>query len=413
MKFVKMSLAAAMLMGATAYAEVTTSANAQLFYGTVDAGNADLFDKSGAFGNASASIDVEYKTESGVKAKVGVTYLSTLGLEHTVVEGIWAGNQLKDQIWIDEASLTFMATEKTAVIAGRQYIDTPLAFSETWNIVANSMDAVVVANTDLPSTTLVAAFVGRGNGMSAYQVVDNSSDLNLGGNYNKFGTAIINAAGLPLSAKSAGAVGAVTTAIPMTTLQAWYYNVVELATAYWIQADVDVADMGLTFGAQYAAINPERQVDAVVGTKLDDTTAYALKLGYAMPDLGLSLSAAYSDVDEGNSPIQMANTATGAMGGAQSKLYTEAWWNFGYVGASGTTAYTLVAEYAAGIADFGAYFTSTSNDDANVDMTEFTLTAAKSFGALDASLAYVYTEADDFNAGDGFNNIQLYLTYNF
>jgi hypothetical protein len=404
MKFVKMSLAAAMLMGATAYAEVKTSGNAQLFYGTVDADNVDLFDKYGAFGNASASVDVEYKTEGGVVAKVGATFLSTLGLEHTLVEGIWAGNNLKDQLWIDEASLTFKATENTAMILGRQYIDTPLAFSETWNIVANSMDAAVVANSDIPDTTLVGAYVGRGNGTSGFQVVDNSSDLNLGGNYNLYGTAIS-----PALANGAFAFGAVTSLVPMTTFQAWYYDVVSLATAYWLQADVDVADTGLGFGAQYASIDPDKGNTGIE----DETTAYAFKIGFAPKDTGMSFSAAFSDVDEGNSPIQMANTATGAMGGAQSKLYTEAWWNFGYVGVSGTTAYNVAAEFGADIADFGAYFTSTSNDDADVEMTEVTLTVAKSFGALDASIAYIYTEADDFNDGDGFNDLQLYLTYNF
>jgi hypothetical protein len=397
-----MSLAAAMLMGATAYAEVTTSGNAQLFYGAVDSGDVDLFDKYGAFGNASASVDVEYKTEGGVVAKVGVTFLSTLGLEETLVGGTWAGNTVEDQIWIDEASLTFMATEKTAMILGRQYIDTPLAFSETWNIVANSMDAAVVANSDIPDTTLIAAYVGRGNGTSGFQVVDNSSDLNLGGNYNLYGTAIS-----PALANGAFAFGAVTSLIPMTTFQAWYYDVVNLATAYWLQADVD-AD-GFAAGAQYASLDPDEDNTGIE----DETTAWAVKLGFAPKDTGLSLSAAYSDVDEADTPLQMANTATGAMNGAQSKLYTEAWWNFGYVGAAGTSAYNVTAEYGAGFADFGAYFTSSSNDDADVDMTEFTLTAAKSFGALDASIAYIYTEADGDNDGDGYNDVQLYLTYNF
>lgn len=413
MKFVKMSLAAAMLMGATAYAEVTTSGNAQLFYGAVDAGNVDLFDKNGAFGNASGSLDVEYKTESGVVAKVGATYLTTLGLEGTLVGATWAGNTVEDQLWIDEASLTFMATDKTAVILGRQYLDTPLAFSETWNIVSNSMDAAVVANTDIPDTTLIGAFVGRGNGSSGFQVVDNNADLNLGGNYNKYGTAIANAVGLPLNPNGAFAAGLVTAAVPMTTLQAWYYNVVNLAAAYWLQADMNVADSGVTFGAQYASMDPSHFVDDAAGAKIDETTAYAFKIGFAPKDTALTLSAAFSNLDDGNSPIQMANTATGAMGGAQSKLYTEAWWNFGYVGCSGTSAYNVTAEYGADIADFGAYFTATSNDDADVDMTELTLAVAKSFGALNASIAYIYTDADDQNGGDSYNDVQLYLTYNF
>lgn len=419
MKLAKLSLAAAMLIGASAYAEVTTSGNAQLFYGTVDAGTADLFDKSGAYGNASASVDVEYKAEKAT-VNVGMTYVTTMGLENTLVSGIWTGGTLKDQIWIDEAKLTFTPIEKTALVLGRQYLDTPLAFSETWNIASNSMDAAVVVDSHVPKTTLIGAWVGRGNGASGFMVVDNTADLNLGGNYNTYGSAVLNAAGLngTLSGKGAYAFGAVTTAIPMTTVQAWYYDVESIATAYWVQADFAM-DMGLSLGAQYANVNPSDLVDAAAGASLEDTKGFAVKAGFDVKDLGLSLSAAYSSVDKANSPVQIANTATGAMGGAQSKLYTEAWWNFGYVGAADTDALTFIAEYGIeNVVDLGLYVTSTTNDTTNVDMLETTLTASKSFGALDASVAYVYTDADDQNLdannnADAFNNLQVYLTYNF
>ena len=76
------------------------------------------------------------------------------------------------------------------------------------------------------------------------------------------------------------------------------------------------------------------------------------------------------------------------------------------------------------IAEFGAYYTSTDQGTGKnvvtpVDMTEFTLTATKSYGSLNATLAYIYTDADDQNIdpttgnADSFNTIQVYLTYNF
>ena len=65
------------------------------------------------------------------------------------------------------------------------------------------------------------------------------------------------------------------------------------------------------------------------------------------------------------------------------------------------------------VADFGAYYTHSENDTTDVDMDEITVTAGRSFGAFDTSLAYVYTDADDQNDGDSYNTLQVYLTYNF
>ncbi|MCJ7765316.1 MAG: hypothetical protein MUP09_05185, partial [Thiovulaceae bacterium] len=49
----------------------------------------------------------------------------------------------------------------------------------------------------------------------------------------------------------------------------------------------------------------------------------------------------------------------------------------------------------------------------DLDMTEVTLSASKSFGPLDTSLVYISTSADDQNKGDAYNTVQAYLTYNF
>ena len=109
---------------------------------------------------------------------------------------------------------------------------------------------------------------------------------------------------------------------------------------------------------------------------------------------------------------------------AQSKLYTEAWWNYGYVTRADTSALNVtVAGKAAGI-DLAAYYTQTDSDknggtDERADMKEFVATVGKDFGPLNATLAYVYTKADDQNQktvdskGDAYNIVQAYLTLNF
>ncbi|MBV5348158.1 hypothetical protein JZU61_00575, partial [bacterium] len=123
-------------------------------------------------------------------------------------------------------------------------------------------------------------------------------------------------------------------------------------------------------------------------------------------------AAAYSAADK-DGVLGVQNVA----GSGQSKLYTEAWWNYTYVGRAGAESYMVSAEFDAGVAKLGAQYTDVSvrptNAANNEDMTEVTLTASKSFGPLDATLAYVSTDADDQNAGSQYNTVQAYLTLNF
>jgi len=426
MKLAKLSLAAIVALGVSAFADVENvkfSGNAKLYYGTTDAGSADLFDKKGAYGQAAATVAVSADLADGVAGKLSATGLSTLGLEHNLVSNTWAGKRngqpiLDAQWWVDEAWLA-KTFGNTTFKVGRQELDTPLAFSEKWNIAKNTFDAAVLLNSDLPETTLVAAWVGRGNGASDGGVVRgvvNGSDP-----FDTYGSAIANAYnpalkqfGLELlKPKGAYAFGAITKLIPMTTAQVWYYSVVSIANAWWLQADLDLKDAvpGLTAGAQYAYIDPQGPISS-----LDESSAWAVKLGYTLD--ALKLSAAYSSTDE-DGVVNVANTATGASTASQSKLYTEAWWSYGYVSRPSTDAWTVSAEYSMeDVADFGAYYTSADQDNGKhvatpVDMDEFTLTASKSFGNLNTTLAYIYTDADDQNDGDSYNTIQVYLTYNF
>jgi hypothetical protein len=188
------------------------------------------------------------------------------------------------------------------------------------------------------------------------------------------------------------------------TAQAWYYNVVDVADAYWLQADWDCQLVkGVKVGAQYADMSPKGLLN---GKK--DSSAYAFKLGYEGVQ-NLKVSAAYSKADKDGS-LKIANVATG---NGQSKLYTETFWTYGYVGAADATSWNLTAEYdAKNIAKFGAYYTNVNTDWANKsgDLSEVAVTATKSFGPLDTTLAYINTKAD---AASSYNTLQAYLTLNF
>lgn len=437
MKLVKMSLAAAVLLGASAFAldNVKVSGDAKLFYSTTDNapifGEGDLFNKDQSTADTALRIGVTGDLLKGVSFGVTGYAVSTLGLENNLVSNTWTGAhgvttdngssfdpldtnglQVDDAAWIGEAWMA-ASMGKSTVKLGRMSLDTPLAFSETWSIVPNTFDAAVLINQDIPDTTLVGAWVGKGNGVNAvgttYESIVGS---NLGAmNGTLIGDNVVGAGADFNTFMNSGAYAAaiVNNSFKPLTAQAWYYNVSNIADAFWLQADINCQLVkGLTIGAQYAAMSPTGALEDVIGS--NDSSAYAFKLGYAVD--ALKVSAAYSSTDE-DGVLKIANVATNNLGSAQSKLYTEAWWSYGYVGAANADSWNITAEYdAKDLAKFGAYYTAVDNGaaaDAG-DLNELALTATKSFGPLDATLAYINT---DVTGADSINTIQAYLTLNF
>jgi len=390
MKLVKMSLAAAVLLGASAFAidNVKVSGDAKLFYNTNDSGTLSLFDKDNSYADTALRLGVTGDLLKGVSFGVTGYAISTLGLENNLVSHVWEGTGA-DQSVIGEAWLAG-TMGKTTVKVGRMELDTPFAFSEKWSIIPNTFDAAVLINQDLPDTTLVGAWVGKSNGSAT-----------TGAEY------VVMAPSLGFSSFYQGAYAAavVNNSFKPATVQAWYYDVQHVANAYWLQADINCQLVkGLTIGAQYADID--------LKNSSADSSAYAFKLGYEGIQ-NLKVSAAYSDTDK-DGALKVSNIAT-TNTTSQSKLYTEAWWNYGYVGTAGAEAFNVTAEYNAGFAKVGAYYTDVSNEIATSthEMTELTVTASKSFGPLDTTLAYVSTDADDQNNGSQYNSVQAYLTLNF
>lgn len=440
MKLVKMSLAAAVLLGASAFAidNVKVSGDAKLFYSTNNQGDADLADKASSSADTALRLGVTGDLTKGVSFGVTGYAISTLGLENNLVNGTWTGAhsadtttpteypQVDDNAWIGEMWVAATLGKTTAKL-GRMELDTPFAFSEKWSIVPNTFDAAVVLNQDIPDTTVVAAWVGKGNGTNAVSLANGVTNLGVN---NKSG---LDTLGLALDGGVVGsdadfvtfahggayAAAIVNNSYKPATVQAWYYNVVDIADAYWLQADINCQMVkGLTIGAQYANMDPKGSLEAAGATK--DSSAYAFKLGYNGVE-NLKVSAAYSKVDD-EGTLKIANVATNNLAAGQSKLYTEAWWNYGYVGAPDAKSWNVTAEYDAGLAKLGAYYTNASIDDTkaevptkadNTDMNEVAVTVSKSFGPLDATLAYISTDADDQNTGDRYDTVQAYLTLNF
>ena len=182
--------------------------------------------------------------------------------------------------------------------------------------------------------------------------------------------------------------------------------------AYWLQADLDMD--GLLAGAQYTNLDMEGAGD--------DDSAYALMVGYAIPD-SVTFKAAYSSVDDKGTRGGVNNIATdGQFAGSASSLYTEFWWWFQTASITGADTMTLSAEGTVADVDLflGLYSTEieVAGSGQKDEVDEITFTASKSFGALDTSVALIYDMFDtDAVKGTGYledlATVQLYLTYNF
>jgi len=434
MKLVKMSLLAAALIGTSAFAvdNLKVSGDAQLMYSTSDAdgqtsnaivGNTSgtLFDKDSSAADAALHLGVTADLAKNdlvtVSAGLKGTILTTLGLENNLVSNVWGGAhtattatgatyggalggaKVENASWVNEAWVALSAGKSTAKL-GRMELDTPLAFTETWTIEQNSFEAAVLINQDLPDTTIVAGYIGNGNGTETFGQDLQSNVYGLGlavggvvngdGEFATYGT------------DGAYAVGVVNNSWSPLTVQAWYYDVSKLAQAYWLQADLNLE--GIMAGAQYSGITLDKKTGADLSS-----SALAVMLGYEMKDM-FTAKAAYSQID--TDFAAGFNTATNT-GTAQSKLYTEAWWNYGFVTQADTTAYSVsVTSPVQGIVDLGLYYTAADQSAAkgDNDLSEITLTAGKTLGPVDLTLAYINaTIADD----DAYNMVQAYITLNF
>jgi hypothetical protein len=396
---------------------IKVSGDAKLYQYTDDKDNVDggsLFDKANSAADTALRLGVTGDLLKGVSFGMTANAVSTLGLENNLVSNTWTGAHgvtsaatgVDDAAWMSELWIATTMGKTTAKV-GRMQLDTPLAFSETWSVAANTFDAAVLINQDIPDTTLVGAWVGKGNGVNHLSPLVPAKD-----NRAAVGIDAYMGAGAKMVTfgdQGAYAAAAVNNSWKPLTAQAWYYNVVNVADAYWLQADMNcVLIPGVKWGAQYADISTKG-----LAAGFHDSSAYALKAGYEGIE-GLKLQLAYSDADN-DGALKIANTATNNLGTAQSKLYTEAWWNYGYVGAAGAESVNVTAEYAASFAKFGAYYTAVDNDivGSTANLDEVTLTASKSFGPLDTTLAYVSTDADDQNTGSQYDSVQVYLTLNF
>lgn len=391
MKLGKLSLVAVMALGTSAFAidNVKVSGEAKVWYQTTEDSTVptkDFFDNNtNSMAEVSllmgATMDLAPNLSMGASAYA----LTTLGLESNLVGDVPAAKngagttKLDDQSWARELYLAYTAGKTTAKI-GRQELNTPLAFTEKWNVVDNTFDAAVLLNNDIQDTTLVAAWVGKDNGATG------GGTVNTDGTFSTFGV------------HGAYAAAAINKSLPNTTLQAWYYNVQLVADAYWLQADTKIMDM-IDLGVQYANMDPK-----TTGTK--DTSIYAVKA--AADVAGVNVYAAYSSADDGEKATNFSNVATGDksmiytalgsiyMDGENTTLSdTDAW----KIGASTKMipGVTLSASYGeAEIGNNGGTRdnTGTAMSNAETDLSAWDIIASTKVGPVGLTAIYTQYEID-------------------
>ncbi len=376
MKSLRISMAVAVALSGSAYAvdlaNIKVSGQATLYYQTMEnnpqapwyaiGGKTDaqikddkgLFHKDASLANVGLSVnfsaDLGYDFSFGARLNV----LETLGLEHNLVSGTMqningqldndnvavrtsitgtgsanlktAGLMTDDEWYWGEAYL-IKKLGSSLVKAGRQSLDTPLVYSEDWNVMPNTYDAVVALNQSVPNLTLVGAYVSKGN---SHKTLGQFSTL--------AGGAVVDGAYAVAGVYGVGNLKA----------QAWYYTVPTVADAFWADVDADLSGVKVT--AQVASFMYDDELQKAIKTDTqpaDDTTAYALRASYKVaPSTTLCVAASQTTGDQKSHNI--ANVGTGV----KTKLVTATISGDGDVaGATDTTAmkFTLTQ----GLADYG------------------------------------------------------------
>ncbi|MBT8348503.1 MAG: outer membrane porin, OprD family [Sulfurovum sp.] len=270
------------------------------------------------------------------------------------------------QIWIEG---TF---GNTIAKIGRMELNTPLLSTEKWNLAYNTFEALTLTNTDLPETTLVAAFVTRHNGH--------------GGGAGEGGGLLAGSPGRTVNMNDFTNreddglffMGAVNKSLENTTLQAWYYNMMDKEVAgqtdaYWFQADTKVMDM-FTLGGQYAGMTPDN---------FDNSNIWALKAGADV--LGMNVYAAYSSADD-DGHFGFANLSTAD----KTNIYTglASIYFDGVLTAPGVDAYKIGGSGSvAGVKLAAAYINAEDTFGKTIDGLDFS--AKTSIGPV--GLTAIYT----------------------
>ncbi len=410
--------AASLMMGTVASADVDVEIGGQavVYYQTWDkvGTDGDLFDQTISAANAGLQLNANADLGNGFGAGGQISALGTLGLENNLVNNtMQTGDHTSADVLNSFAVSKIYVTYKmgqTTIKAGRQELPkalSPLAFSEGWNVFKNTFDAALAINTDLPDTTIVAAYVSAGN--SSLTPATGALDPVTGTSMSDFNE--IGGGAYMLTAQNAS--------LPMTTLTGSYYHISKgsgtgavlagnpatSVDAIWIDAKVAGKDMplGLNVSGQYGNLSPD-----LAG--LDDTTAMGLMVGGKVAAFNASL--AYSSVDDGTLAAQNVGT------GVKTPLYTQMVLNQNYIKRDSDT---IVARLGMGLGDAGSVGLNYNMSDVGPkgvapegDYSELDLVYKTKVAGINLFAAYIYQTQDaEVNGDDDGQFVRVWGRYAF
>jgi len=391
MKKIILSVAVATMALSTAAAaleDIKVNGQAKLWYETNNMQGNSLFDnthvanandvngvaktKTNGFGTSGEAV-----FKLGVTGKQGnvgfgatVYQTSTMGLEQNVVagarsntNGVTAGT---GEMYTGEMYVTIPAIASTTLKIGKQELQTPFAFTEKWNVVPNTFNALVAINKSIENLTLVAAYVGQGSNATNWKSDGEVTNAFYEGAY----AAVAHYKNSALAAN------------------VYLYDVTAVADAYWIDASMTVA--GIKATAIYAGMNTKGKMAA-----LDDTDGFALSASTTVASV--NLMAAYSqvsDVATGKSGLPLANTATAFK---KTKLPTAGVYTDGvYVAQADSKAFKVKASGKLGSTGLALQYVNNSNDTTkSLETQEIDLIVSQKVGDVNFKAILMDRSFDD------------------
>lgn len=203
----------------------------------------------------------------------------------------------------------------TTFKGGRQFIKTPLLAGSGSRLIKESFEAYLLANTDIPNTTIVAGKVTKYQQRTDFTTTSPFTSANTGANggpgeFEKIGTDGINTIYIK------------NTSIPNLTAQFQYAGAVDIANLIYVDAKYN-------FGPAYVAAQYyDTNYDASTST---DSSMYGLKIGANVADI--DLFAGYTSTDDDGDVVRGLGqgayaqyTATTKTAGANAfKAGTDSW----------------------------------------------------------------------------------------
>jgi hypothetical protein len=324
----KLSLAASLLLlsSSVVFADSSSIKDA-ISKGTV-AGDVSIYSektdaKSGSTDSAytTAGTSLSYTTGSymGFSAKVGFVAASDIDEVENNDSAALADNSI-----LSEANVTY-AQDTFSVTVGRQAID--LEWLGDYN------EAIVVATTVIPDTTLVLGYTDKQAVAGVDEISAEFGDIN--------GT------------KGAYVVDAKYTGLENIELNPYFYSAPDVADFYGIKASYSTDMFGIT--GQYAESSEDTTTDGSIGAIDVSTTIEGVSLaaGYITTDsaVGTGSISAFGDnispFDEGaNTYAADADTYYGSIGYSIDALSLTALYGETEYGTSEETELNLIADYA-------------------------------------------------------------------